>query len=125
MAGAGCALEALLRNPLAEPFTLGISSGSSLCAVIAIRIGAERAFGHGAIGGAALVGAVATMLAIWRLAQVGGNLPQATLILAGVAISMFCWVRLSARAVDRRSEAHRVANATRPASGMSSTSSMR
>lgn len=90
LAGAGCALQALLRNPLAEPFTLGISSGSSLCAVIAIRIGAERAFGHGAIGGAALVGAIATMLAIWRLAQVGGNLPQATLILAGVAISMFC-----------------------------------
>lgn len=33
LAGAGCALQALLRNPLAEPFTLGISSGSSLAAV--------------------------------------------------------------------------------------------
>jgi len=90
LAGAGCALQALLRNPLAEPFTLGISSGSSLGAVIAIRIGAERAFGHGAIGIAALVGALATMFVIWRLAQVGGHLPAATLILAGVAISMFC-----------------------------------
>ena len=90
LAGAGCALQALLRNPLAEPFTLGISSGSSLGAVVAIRFGAERAFGHGAIGVAALIGAVATMFLIWRLAQIGRHLPPATLILAGVAISMFC-----------------------------------
>jgi ABC-type Fe3+-siderophore transport system permease subunit len=90
LAGAGCALQALLRNPLAEPFTLGISSGSSLGAVIAIRLGAERAFGHGAIGVGALVGALATLFVIWRLAQVGRHLPPATLVLAGVAISMFC-----------------------------------
>lgn len=90
LAGAGCALQALLRNPLAEPFTLGISSGSSLGAVIAIRIGAERVLGHGAIGVSALIGALATMLVIWRLAHVGRHLPPATLILAGVAISMFC-----------------------------------
>ncbi len=90
LAGAGCALQALLRNPLAEPFTLGISSGSSLGAVIAIRFGAERLFGYGAIGVASLLGAMLTLFAIWRLAQVGRHLPPATLILAGVAISMFC-----------------------------------
>lgn len=90
LAGAGCALQALLRNPLAEPFTLGISSGSSLAAVLAIRIGAEQIFGHTAIGLAALLGALATMFTIWRLAEVGRQLPPATLILAGVAISMFC-----------------------------------
>ncbi len=90
LGGAGCALQALLRNPLADPFTLGISSGSSLGAVIAIRFGAERAFGYGAIGVAALLGALATLLVIWKLAQVGRHLPPATLVLAGVAIAMFC-----------------------------------
>ena len=90
LAGAGCALQALLRNPLADPFTLGISSGSSLGAVVAIRFGAERAFGYGAIGVAALAGAMATLLVIWKLAQVGRHLPPATLVLAGVAIAMFC-----------------------------------
>jgi iron complex transport system permease protein len=90
LSGAGCALQALLRNPLADPFTLGISSGSSLGAVIAIRLGAESAFGFGAIGVAALAGAFVTMLVIWKLAQVGRQLPPATLILAGVAIAMFC-----------------------------------
>ena len=90
LAGAGCALQALLRNPLAEPFTLGISSGASLGAVIAIRLGAEHWLGHGAIGIAALIGAMGTLAVIWRLAQVGRQLPPATLVLAGVSISMFC-----------------------------------
>ena len=90
LAGAGCALQALLRNPLAEPFTLGISSGSSLAAVLAIRIGVESSFGGIGVGAAALLGAITSLLVIWRLAQVGRQLPPATLILAGVTLSMFC-----------------------------------
>ena len=90
LAGAGCALQALLRNPLAEPFTLGISSGSSLAAVLAIRFGAEAAFGHGAIGVAALLGAAGTMAVVWQLGRIGRQLPPATLVLAGVTIAMFC-----------------------------------
>lgn len=90
LAGAGCALQALLRNPLAEPFTLGISSGSSLAAVIAIRLGLESSYGGAGVGGAALLGAIATLLIVWQLAAVGRSLPPATLILAGVTLSMFC-----------------------------------
>jgi iron complex transport system permease protein len=90
LAGAGCALQALLRNPLAEPFTLGISSGASLGAVLAIRFGAERLLGESGVAVGALVGAVATLFLVWRLALVGRQLPPVTLILAGVAISMFC-----------------------------------
>src|SRR6185312_401806 len=63
---------------------------SSLGAVLAIRLSAASAFGFGAIGIAALLGAFVTMLVIWKLAQVGRHLPPATLILAGVAIAMFC-----------------------------------
>jgi iron complex transport system permease protein len=90
LAGAGCALQALLRNPLAEPFTLGISSGASLAAVLAIRLGAEGAFGFAGVGGAAMVGAAATLVVVWRLARIGRHLPPATLVLAGVTVSMFC-----------------------------------
>jgi len=90
LAGAGCALQALLRNPLAEPFTLGISSGSSLAAVLAIRIGIEGKFGGAGVGASALLGATATLLVVWRLARIGRQLPPATLILAGVTMSMFC-----------------------------------
>lgn len=90
LGGAGCALQALLRNPLAEPFTLGISSGSALAAVLAIRLGIEEVFGAAGVGGAALVGAAGTLVVVWRLGQIGRHLPPATLILAGVTISMFC-----------------------------------
>ena len=90
LAGAGAALQALLRNPLAEPFTLGISSGASLAAVLAIRLGIEGAFGVAGVGGAALVGAAGTLVVVWRLARIGKHLPPATLVLAGVTMSMFC-----------------------------------
>lgn len=90
LAGAGCALQALLRNPLAEPFTLGISSGASLAAVVAIRLGAERLLGFGAIGAASLVGAALALAFVWQLGRIGRQLPPATLILAGVTVSMFC-----------------------------------
>ena len=90
LAGAGCALQALLRNPLAEPFTLGISSGASLAAVLAIRLGIEGVFGFAGVGGAALVGAAGTLVVVWRLARIGKHLPPATLVLAGITMSMFC-----------------------------------
>lgn len=90
LAASGCALQALLRNPLAEPFTLGISSGSALAAVIAIRLGVEDTFGLTGVGGAALLGASGTLFVVWHLARMGRHLPPATLVLAGVTVSMFC-----------------------------------
>ncbi|HSN24916.1 MAG TPA: iron ABC transporter permease, partial [Kofleriaceae bacterium] len=90
LSAAGCALQGWLRNPLADPFTLGISSGSSLAAVLAIRLGLERWIGGWGIGAAALAGAALTLLLVERLARVGKNLPPATVVLAGVTISMFC-----------------------------------
>jgi iron complex transport system permease protein len=90
LGASGCALQALLRNPLAEPFTLGISSGSALFAVIAIRAGLDSWFGELGVAGAALAGAVGSLFLVWQLARVGRHLPPATLVLAGVTVSMFC-----------------------------------
>jgi len=90
LGAAGCVLQALFRNPLAEPFTLGISSGSSLAAVLAIRLGIESAFGGAGVGISALIGAIAALVLVERLGRIGRQLPPATLVLAGVTISMFC-----------------------------------
>ncbi len=90
LAAAGCAFQALLRNPLAEPFTLGISSGSSLAAVIAIRLGLDGVLGGSGVGLAALFGAGASVAIVWRLGRVGRSLPPATLLLAGVTVAMLC-----------------------------------
>jgi len=90
LAAAGAAFQALLRNPLAEPFTLGVSSGSSLAAVLAIRLGFDAALGGYGITLAALIGAAATVAVVWQLGRVGTNLPPATLLLAGITLTMFC-----------------------------------
>ncbi|MCB9559664.1 MAG: iron ABC transporter permease [Kofleriaceae bacterium] len=90
LAAAGCAFQALLRNPLAEPFTLGISSGSSLAAVLAIRLGLDGVLGGTGVGVAALFGAAASVTVVWRLGRVGRSLPPATLLLAGVTVAMLC-----------------------------------
>ncbi len=90
LAAAGCAFQAVLRNPLAEPFTLGVSSGASLAAVIAIRLGVASVAGTAGVGAAAVIGAVAAVALVWQLGRVGATLPPATLVLAGVTVSMFC-----------------------------------
>ncbi|ACY13056.1 FecCD family ABC transporter permease [Haliangium ochraceum] len=91
LAAAGCAFQAVLRNPLAEPFTLGISSGSALAAVIAVRLGWETSLlGGSAVGLSALAGAGLTVVLVWLLSRVDGTLPPATMLLAGITISMFC-----------------------------------
>ena len=90
LGAAGAAFQGILRNPLAEPYTLGISSGASLAAVIAVRFGFEGVFGGNGIGIAALVGSLGTVIAIYRLARTDSRLPPATLLLAGITIAMFC-----------------------------------
>jgi iron complex transport system permease protein len=58
--------------------------------VLAIRLGVEGVFGAAGLGGAAFLGAAGTLVLVWRLAQVGRQLPPATLVLAGVTLSMLC-----------------------------------
>lgn len=83
LAASGVAFQALLRNPLAEPYTLGVSSGAALGAVIAIRLGLEPSlFAFG--------GALAAVTVVWRLARVGQARPPATLLLAGITLAFVC-----------------------------------
>lgn len=91
LAGAGCAFQATLRNPLAEPYTLGVSSGAALFAVLAIRLGLDQSLlGASGVGLAALLGALITVYLVWRIAAMGDHLPPATLLLAGITVAMFC-----------------------------------
>ena len=89
LAAAGTGFQAVLRNPLAEPYTLGVSSGSALAAVIAIRLGLDQIWGHFGVGLLSLLGAWLTIYFVWKLAKVNQELPAATLLLAGIAIAMF------------------------------------
>jgi iron complex transport system permease protein len=82
----GTALQALVRNPLADPYTFGISTGASVGAVLVITLGAGAATGV-SLSGAAFVGALLTTLAVYLIAQQAGQVSPGRLILAGVAIS--------------------------------------
>ena len=86
----GTAMQALVRNPLADPYFLGISNGASLGAVAAIVLGLGTG---GALGlrlsGAAFAGALATFVLVWTVARRRGGFAPLRLVLAGVAIGQF------------------------------------
>ncbi|HKA90257.1 MAG TPA: iron ABC transporter permease [Haliangiales bacterium] len=90
LAAAGATYQALLRNPLAEPYTLGVSSGAALGAVLAIRLGLETVLGTAAVPLLAFAGSLAAIGLIWRLAAIGTARPPATLLLAGLTLAFLC-----------------------------------
>ena len=90
LGGSGAAYQGLFRNPLADPFLIGIASGAGLGAVIAMSIEWPYSFwGLMAIPLGAFVGALLTVAIVYFLARVGQTTPVTNLILAGVAVSAF------------------------------------
>ena len=89
----GAAMQALFRNPLADPSLIGISSGAALAATAVVIIGDIVSFSFPTIFQlfafpiAAFAGALMTTLLIYRLATVAGQTAVATLLLAGIAIN--------------------------------------
>ena len=89
LAAIGLGFQTLFRNPLAEPYTLGIASGAALGAVVAIRLGLELLIGLPGLGLAAFLGAVASALLVIRLGNAREG-DSSGLLLAGVAVSLSC-----------------------------------
>jgi iron complex transport system permease protein len=98
---AGASFQALLRNPLADPYVLGVSSGAALGAILSLVFAPHVTL---AMQGAAFAGAAATIAAVYFLGRRGGQLDGATLLLAGIvsasflsAVIMFLMTTLSGR----------------------------
>jgi iron complex transport system permease protein len=90
LAGSGAAYQGLFRNPLADPFLIGVASGAGLGAVIAMTIHwPYTTLGLIAIPLAAFIGAVVAVLLVTQLARVGKTVPTTNLIMAGVSVSSF------------------------------------
>ena len=83
----GAVMQTLTRNPLADPYLLGISSGASLGAVLVIVAGVGGAI---TVSGGAFVGAVGAFVLVLLVGQRGGRLYPTRMILAGVAIGQVC-----------------------------------
>ncbi|WP_409370593.1 FecCD family ABC transporter permease [Lysinibacillus sp. 38-6] len=91
LAIAGAAFQGLLKNPLADPYTLGVSSGASVGAVVTLFFGISLpVVGLYALPTLSMVGAVLTMIAVMSFARiVDRSLKMETLILTGVIFSSF------------------------------------
>ncbi|MEG0472740.1 MAG: iron ABC transporter permease, partial [Solibacillus sp.] len=91
LAIAGSAFQGLLKNPLADPYTLGISSGASVAAVMTIFLGISIPFlGSFTLPVLSMIGALLTMIAVLSFARmVDRTLKMETLILTGVIFSSF------------------------------------
>jgi iron complex transport system permease protein len=90
LAGSGAAYQGLFRNPLADPYLIGVASGAGLGAVIAMAIHfPSQLLGLYTIPIAAFAGAAGTIALVYSIARIGRSLPTTTLLLAGVAISSF------------------------------------
>lgn len=87
LAVVGVTMQALVRNPLADPYLLGISSGASVGAVLAIGIGAFAFAGVYAVSVGAFFGAMLAFVLVFALAQQNGRITPQRFILAGLAIS--------------------------------------
>ncbi|WP_137742737.1 FecCD family ABC transporter permease [Robertmurraya siralis] len=84
----GAAIQALVKNSIADPYILGVSSGASVGATVVILLGAFSALGMYALSLAAFLGAISAVAMVFLLARVNGRTSVIRLLLAGIAISM-------------------------------------
>jgi iron complex transport system permease protein len=91
LATAGMSFQALFRNALATPYTLGVSAGASLGAALYVHMGVMVSFaGIPGQAFAAFAGAVGAIALVYGLGRTAGTLSPSTLLLAGVAVSFLC-----------------------------------
>ncbi len=86
LALAGALLQVLLREPLADPYVLGISGGAGVGAILAMSLG----LGVAGVNGASFAGALAAMLVVFGLAHGDGSWTQTRLLLTGVIVAAGC-----------------------------------
>ncbi len=88
LAVCGVTMQALVRNKLADPFILGVSSGASAFATLGMLFGAFSFLGVYSLSISAFLGAAATIIAVYILSRHRGRINITQLLLSGVAVSM-------------------------------------
>jgi iron complex transport system permease protein len=108
LAGSGAAYQGLFRNPLADPYLIGVASGAGLGAIVAMTIQwPYTTLGLMAVPLSAFIGAIGAVLFVALLARVGKTVPTTNLILAGVVVSSFCTALSSMLMINATGELRR------------------
>jgi len=93
---AGTLFQGLLRNPMADPYVIGASGGAALGGTVGMLLAARFSFlGFEAVPLLAFLGALGTMVVVYRLSRIGGRTPVVTLLLAGFAMSVILGYSMS------------------------------
>ena len=88
LAVAGAVFQGIIRNPMVDPYIIGISAGAGTGVMLALFLGIEIViFNFSSLPAFAFLGAVLTVALVYQLARVGNKLPVLTFLLAGVAVS--------------------------------------
>ena len=105
----GATFQGVFRNPMADPYVLGISSGAALGAALSIVSGIEKSiFGIGGIVVASFLGALLATFVVYLIAKTGSRIPTTTLLLAGVAVSFFLSSIISLLIIFNRDQIERI-----------------
>ena len=111
LGGSGAAYQGLFRNPLADPYIIGVASGAGLGAVLAMSANWPTSLlGMATVPLAAFIAALITVAIVYAIARVGRSTPVTTLILAGVAVSSFATAMTSLIMLLSTDELHRAVN---------------
>jgi len=89
LAVAGVVFQALLRNPLADPYVLGVSGGAALGGIAVLTLGGAVGLGYAAVPPAAFAGALLALLGLLAVAGPAGRLSSTSLLLIGVVFNAF------------------------------------
>ncbi len=95
LAMAGAALQGLLLNPLADPYTVGVSSGAALGAGVATLAGLGTIAGGYGVSFVAFAFAMGAMMMVYMVARSAGRVSVHSFLLAGIVVGSFLWALLS------------------------------
>ncbi len=108
LGASGAAYQGLFRNPLADPYIIGVASGAGLGAILVMTAQwPSSLLGMAAVPVAAFVGALLTVALVYSIARIGRSAPVTTLLLAGVAVGTFASAVTSMLMLLSTSELHR------------------
>lgn len=90
LAAAGVVYQGIFRNPMADPYVLGVSAGAAVGASLAIVLGIGfTVLGFSAVPILAFIGSLITVFVVYNISRVGTRVPVTTLLLSGIAVSIF------------------------------------
>lgn len=109
LAGAGVVFQGVLRNPLAEPYVLGVSSGAAFGATLVIVLGINfTIIGLTSVSIGAFIGALVTMVVVYNIARLGMKSSSTTLLLSGIAVSFLLSSLVSMMIALNRDQVERI-----------------